>query len=109
MENLTENKINNFLNVFKNYNPEKNKSSYKISKYERAKLIGIRAQQIAAGGIPCVDIKPLKALYKDNLDAEIIAREELKQRTMPLIVGRKLPDGSNEYWRVVDMLDEMSN
>jgi DNA-directed RNA polymerase subunit K/omega len=103
MENLTENKIQNFENVLKNYNPSKNISSYNISKYERAKLLGIRSQQLADGAIPCVDIKELKREYGNTLNVEIIAREELKQKTMPLMLCRKLPDGKSEYWRICDM------
>ena len=103
MDNLTENKIELFENVLQNYNPEKNISSYKISKYERAKLLGIRSQQLAEGAIPCVDIQKLKKKYKNNLDVEIIAREELIEKTMPLMLCRRLPDGNKEYWRICDM------
>jgi len=105
MENLTENKIELFENVLQNYNPKNNVSSYKISKYERAKILGIRAQQLAEGAIPCVDIKKLNKKYNNKIDVEIIARQELLEKTMPLMLCRRLPNGTKEYWRICDMTD----
>ena len=32
-----------------------------------------------------------------------IAQEEFKQKKMPFIIRRPLPDGSSEYWKIEDL------
>ena len=63
-----------------------------LSKFEKARLFGIRKQQIATGSNPCV-----KGEFS-SID-EII-EEEFKQKTLPLIVRRILHNGKNEDWRI---------
>ena len=55
-------------------------------------MVGIRKQQLATGSNPCV-----KGEFS-NLD-EII-EEEIKQKTLPLIVRRILHNGTTEDWRI---------
>jgi DNA-directed RNA polymerase I, II, and III subunit RPABC2 len=64
-----------------------------LTKFEKARIIGVRMQQLASGAKPCVDIRGLKSI-------EEIAYAELNQRTMPFIVKRPLPNGIIEYWRM---------
>ena len=66
-----------------------------ITKYEKAKLLGIRAQQIASGSVPLIDIE-------DKINVREIVKEELRQKKMPLIVRRFLPDGRWEDWKLTD-------
>ena len=67
-----------------------------MSKYERATVIGIRAQQIASGAIPLIDVPK-------HLTSSIdIAESELNKRRTPFIIRRKI--GNNyEYWKIEDM------
>jgi DNA-directed RNA polymerase I, II, and III subunit RPABC2 len=73
-----------------------------LSKYEKAKIIGIRAQQISMGShIYLDDVQTLS----NPLD---IAKEELRQKRTPLIVrrvmlGKKGP--IHEDWRVEELID----
>lgn len=58
----------------------------KLSKYEKARLIGMRAVQIANGAE--LTIPP------DGITDPIeLAEMELKRGTIPLIVVRRLPNG----------------
>ena len=68
-----------------------------LSKYEKTRILGQRAKQIDSGNKPFVNIdKPI-------LDGYLIAEEELKQKKLPFIIRRPLPNGGSEYWRVSDL------
>lgn len=59
-----------------------------LTKYERTKIIGIRAEQLARGAQPFVDIDP-----GEPFDACEVAERELNSRLLPFVVVRHLPDG----------------
>lgn len=86
--------------VMRSYDPTTNLTSPILTRYERAKLIGLRTEQISRGA------KPLSqgddSSY-EGLSPSEIAIEELRQKKSPIIVVRLLPDGRREYWRVQDM------
>lgn len=81
-----------YTNYYSNY--KKTQSS--ITKFEKAKIIGIRAQMIADGSEPLIDINNLT-------NAIDIAEEEYKQKKIPLMIGRNV-NGIVEYWRLDDFL-----
>ncbi|CAI4224317.1 unnamed protein product [Auanema sp. JU1783] len=64
-----------------------------MTKYERARVLGTRALQIAMGA-------PVMVELEGETDPLEIARKELKHRRIPIIVRRYLPDGSFEDWGV---------
>ena len=67
-----------------------------LTKFEKARILGIRARQLSKGAIPLVNT--------DNLDnPEDIARKELMERKLPFIIRRPLPNGKFENWK----LDEL--
>ncbi len=66
-----------------------NKTSKFMTKYEKAKVIGIRALQIRENS-------PIKVDPKGETDPKRIALMELRSRKMPLIIRRRLTDGSYE-------------
>tara|TARA_Y100001958_G_scaffold128592_1_gene96855 strand:- start:251 stop:583 length:333 start_codon:yes stop_codon:yes gene_type:complete len=82
---------------YKNY--EDMKSNYitqsKLNKYEKTKIISERAQQLANGSISF-----LKNPETYNSVQEI-ALEELKQKKIPFIIERPIPNGV-EYWKLED-------
>ena len=65
-----------------------------LNKYEKAKMIGIRAQQLADGAIPLIKVP---SYIKNTVE---IAEIELKERKIPLIVRRILSDNMYEDWRI---------
>jgi len=66
-----------------------------LSKYEYARVLGVRAKQINAGSPPFVETT--------LVDGYLIAQLELQQKKIPFIIRRPLPNGEHEYWRVSDL------
>jgi len=56
----------------------------KLTRFERARIIGARALQLSMGAVPQIDIS--KA---DSIDPIDIATLELKRNKMPLDIRRK--------------------
>lgn len=95
IEELVEKEKNIIINVdevYKNIIDNTKKTLPLLSKFEKARLVGIRKQQLATGSSPCVKGEFL------NLD-EII-EEEFKQKTLPLMIRRILHNGNHEDWRI---------
>ena len=84
-----------YRNVLLNYDFTKNRTLPKITKYEKALLIGKRGKQIEEGANPNVKVLPGQSAIE-------IAEEELRQRKIPLIIKRPLGN-TFEYWRPRDM------
>ena len=84
-----------YRSIMMNYDFSKNKTLPKITKYEKALLVGKRAKQIEEGANPNVKVLP-------GQNAIEIAEEELRQRKIPFIIKR--PIGNKfEYWKPADM------
>ncbi len=66
--------------------------------FEKTKLIGFRANQLAEGGRPFINVPP------HVTDVVEIARLELEQKRLPFILIRTMPDGTFEYWRLTDLM-----
>jgi DNA-directed RNA polymerase subunit K/omega len=71
-----------------------------LTLYEKTKVIGFRANQLAKGARPLIN----KADYPHVIDVLEIARIELEQRRLPFILKRPLPDGTYEYWKLNDLM-----
>lgn len=69
----------------------------RLTKYERASILGVRTQQLSNGA------KPLINISKDITDIKLIAKMELEQNKIPLIISRPFPDGYKEKWKVSDL------
>ena len=69
-----------------------------LTVYEKTKILGFRANQLAQGAPPYVDVP---THVTNTLD---IAKLELEQRRLPFILKRPMPDGSFEYWRLSDLM-----
>ena len=68
-----------------------------LTKYERARVLGLRITQLNKGAKPLIE-------YKSNIiDNHIIAEQELQKKQIPFIVMRPLPNGKKEYWRLQDL------
>jgi len=68
----------------------------KMTKYEKARIIGARATLLAKGAQPLVKIE-------GETDLLEIARKELYAKVLPISITRKLPDGTIEEWRVQEL------
>lgn len=70
-----------------------------MTKYERARVIGTRALQISMNAPVMVDIA-------GETDALKIAMKELRERKIPMIIRRYLPDNSYEDWSLEELIIE---
>jgi DNA-directed RNA polymerase I, II, and III subunit RPABC2 len=90
------------LDEVTNQNTKNRRTLAILSKYEKAKIIGIRAQQISMGS----------NIYLDNVHGYTnpldVAKEELRQKRTPLIVRRNVVGKKGpiyEDWRVEELID----
>jgi len=68
-----------------------------LTKYEKARIIGARAEQIDRGGPVFVEVDPR------IIHGRTIAMMEFEQKKIPFIIARPLPNQGIEYWRVEDL------
>jgi len=79
-------------------------TSQKITKpfltiYEKTRIIGIRAQQIANG-----DTVYLDYISRPRPSPIELAKLELEKKRSPVIVKRTLPNGNIENWRISEFV-----
>tara|TARA_Y100000590_G_scaffold470610_1_gene666927 strand:+ start:15803 stop:16171 length:369 start_codon:yes stop_codon:yes gene_type:complete len=87
------------IDIIKNYDTlrSSNITSNKITKYEKTKVLGVRAQMLASGAKPLIKVA-------DHVDDVLdIAKLELKQKKIPFIIKRKISN-NYEYWKLEDMI-----
>ncbi|CEJ81964.1 Putative RNA polymerase Rpb6 [[Torrubiella] hemipterigena] len=75
---------------------ERNTTPY-MTKYERARILGTRALQISMNAPVLVDLE-------GETDPLQIAIKELREKKIPLIVRRYMPDGYYEDWTCEELL-----
>lgn len=68
-----------------------------MTKYERARVLGTRALQISMNAPVLVDLE-------GETDPLQIAIKELREKKIPLVVRRYLPDGKYEDWTCEELL-----
>jgi len=68
-----------------------------LTKYEKARILGVRAKQINNGAAPFIELK------ENIIDGYLIAERELAEKKLPFIIRRPLPNRGSEYWRLEDL------
>lgn len=68
-----------------------------LTKYEKARIIGTRAEQLESGAHPFVKVEP------HVINARTIAMMEFEKKKIPFIIARPLPNKAIEYWRLEDL------
>ena len=68
-----------------------------ITCYEKTRIIGERTKQLNEGAKPFVDVD------KTIIDNYLIALQEYKEKKIPFIIQRPLPNGNSEYWKFCDL------
>ena len=88
-----------------NYKPDANVTTPALTKFELAKIIGQRMEQLARDAPSMIDTSKVAM---DGLVTHEkfrkIAELELKQRVLPFMIERTLPNGKKECWRLCDMV-----
>ena len=69
-----------------------------LSVFEHTKILGMRTNQLAQGARPYIVVPEHITNVLD------IAKLELEQRRLPIIVKRHMPDGTYEKFRLSDMI-----
>ena len=69
-----------------------------LSVFEKTKILCMRTNQLAQGARPYIQVPE----YITNVQE--IAKLELEQRKLPIIIKRHMPDGTYEKFRLSDML-----
>lgn len=70
----------------------------RLTRFERARIIGARALQLALGAPPFI---PLDPSIKDPIT---LARKELEAKALPISIRRVLPDGEYQDIPIADLL-----
>lgn len=73
------------------------KTTLIMTKYERARVLGTRALQLSHGAAPCVN-------FDNETDPLAIARKELREKKIPFIIRRYLPDSSYEDFTIDELI-----
>ncbi|MBQ45969.1 MAG: hypothetical protein CMP10_00490 [Zetaproteobacteria bacterium] len=68
-----------------------------LTRYEKAKIIGLRAKQINNGSKIFVEVP------HNVIEGLTIAEMELEAKRIPFIIRRPMPNGGSEYWKVSDL------
>jgi len=68
-----------------------------LTRYEKAKIIGLRAKQINHGANIFIEVA------HNVIEGLTIAEKELEANKVPFIIRRPLPNGGSEYWKVSDL------
>ena len=68
-----------------------------MTKYERARVLGTRALQISMNA-------PVLVQLDGETDPLEIAGKELRERRIPFVVRRYMPDGSYEDWSIEELI-----
>ena len=86
-------KFATYSNIIENIAKKPKKTIPLLSKFERARIMGVRLQQLANGAKPRVDVTNMKSINE-------ILEQELIQRKIPFIIRRTLPNGTYEDWKL---------
>tara|TARA_B100001142_G_C14237549_1_gene617984 strand:- start:655 stop:1146 length:492 start_codon:yes stop_codon:yes gene_type:complete len=68
-----------------------------MTRYEKAKILGLRSSQINSGADVFIEVPP------GVIDGITIAKMELEAKKIPFIIRRPLPNGKSEYWNIQDL------
>ena len=78
------------------YDPSKNTTRNRLSRFEKAKMIGLRMEQLARGA-------PAQVEVGEDMTPRDIALKELEEKKIPMMIARTLANGTKEYWRMADL------
>ena len=97
---LSKKNIDDFEGFITKYNKSGNKSVNVLTKYEKTNIIGVRMEQLSMGSETYIS----QDLANDLRCVKKIASEEFKQKKIPYIICRTMPDNVKEYWKLADLI-----
>ena len=96
--NSEKTKILPISEEYSKYYSNTKKTSPFLTKFEKTKLIGIRAQMISNGSEPVISVP------SHIIDSIEIAELEFKKKCIPLFIKRYITATEYEIWRPEDMV-----
>ncbi len=75
----------------------------KLTRYELARIVAMRALQLSLGAPPLINIDNL-----DKKDPYYIAIEEIKRKILPVVIKRRLPNGVEYLFTLRDLEIDVS-
>jgi len=90
LSKIVKDEDGNIVDLFHKTNPI-------LTKYEKTRILGLRTKQLNDGA------PPLIKLSENIIDSYLIAEMELKEKKIPYIIQRPLPNGNSEYWALEDL------
>jgi DNA-directed RNA polymerase subunit K/omega len=90
-------KLITYKNILEGIEKRPKKTIPILTKFEKARIIGVRLQQLANGSKPRIDTSNLKTIHE-------IVHEELNKRMIPFIIRRTLPNGHYEDWKLEEFI-----
>lgn len=107
MEKHPECEIHNYNEIYNLAKVQRNKDNIIVddlhktipilTKYEKTRILGLRAKQINNGA------EPLVTINTQIIDGYLIALKELEEKKIPIIIRRPIPNGASEYWHLKDL------
>jgi DNA-directed RNA polymerase subunit K/omega len=91
--------IQDYNDIFVNYDPSKNNTRNIMTKYEKTAVLSLRLEQLVRGASPCIEIAD-----KLNYTMRSIAAAELNDRKLPFVIVRTMPNDTKEYWKLEDLI-----
>lgn len=82
--------------VMSSYDASKNTTVPRLFRYELAKILGLRQEQIARGAQPLVEID-------GKMSVRDVVLKELREKALPFMICRTLPNNIKEYWKLEDL------
>ena len=99
-QELKERQINivSVNEMYDNYTNANRVTKPFMTRFEKAKIIGVRSEMLANGAPALISVpKEITSTYK-------IAEMEYKEKKIHLIIKRKLPNNTFEYWKMDDLV-----
>jgi DNA-directed RNA polymerase subunit K/omega len=81
---------------------EKRKFQNRLSKFEKARILSLRTQQLKNGAKPLINPGENNLIYNNNYYYEI-ATIELKKKVIPLKIRRYHQDSKYEVWNIKEL------
>jgi len=84
--------------MYAKYNNSGRVTQPRINRFEKAKILGVRSEMLANGAPALIVVPPgTTSTYE-------IAKLEYTKKKIPLIIKRRLPDNTFEYWKLEDLV-----
>ena len=89
-----------YRDILATYDINKYMSKNLMTIYEKTNIIGVRLEQLSFGAPSTLTEEETRKIN----DIRLIAREELRQKKIPFIICRQLPNNVKEYWKVENLI-----